>query len=616
MLNPRILLTDKIPIGSGEHLTPEYGDALKTAGVYPWFWDFNSNLILLTPNILELMPRADEENLYLYKFIEEHLEKDEVRSFYNILKAFIREEYPAERDFRLKNHQGNTSFWMRVSGKLLKNGQRLEGALGHIRNISDSVSLRNAMEEGKEFLDTLINLIPLPIYYKNTNGQYQFFNKAFTDIVMMEGEDIKGKTAYDLYDAKQAADIIANDSNLINKKGLRVYEKKLTFRNGRSRDFIIHKTPDQSRKSGVVKGIAGFMLDITDQNRSDRRISRLMDIMELVLEINHAILAIPDLESLLEFILNKIPRVIKGADCGTILLNDNGMVSVSASYGYLMDENCQFSFPVNESFMYKEGRGLPDSAVIINDLQRVIQQGNFPALLPTKAGRTVQSSLCSPILRNGQILGLFSLDSFTNTIFTDEDIEVMEYLIEQLAVILDKQELYQRVLGLSRFDSQTGLSNRHYFKEQAQSALNRARRTHQTLIIVLVDLDSLKSVNDFWGHEAGDSMIIAFSRLLQDSFRESDILGRLGGDEFTGVFYDTTLSQLESRFCEFSDNPPLFSVSDGSVACRFSYGMAEFPGESESLDELIGIADKRMYDMKMKRKAGLGRLTKEDLLIS
>jgi len=614
MLNPKIILTDEIPIGSGEHLTSVYDNALKTAGVYPWFWDFEKNKILLTPNILELMPRADSEDLYLYRFIEDHLEKEEVHLFYKILKAFVREQSPSESDFRLKSLQDYGSYWMRVSGKLLTNEQGLSGVIGHIRNISDSVSLKTAVEESKDFLDTLINLIPLPIYYKNVMGRYQFFNKAFSNIHNMTKEEVKGKTASELYGEKQAVEIIAGDKELINKKGLIVIEKSLTLRNGETRDFMIHKTPDLSRRRGIVKGLAGFMLDITVQKKASRRISRLMDIKELVLEINHAILSIPDLESLLEFILKKIPRVIPGADCGTILLNRNGMVTVSASYGYILKSNEEFSFPVTESFMFIEGKGLPDSAVIINDLQKVVSEGNYPPLLPTADGRTVQSSMSSPIIRHGNVLGLFSLESFTNCIFTDEDVEVMEYLDEQLAVILDKQELYQRVLGLSRFDSLTGLSNRRFFKEQAQAALNRAQRTNQTLIILLADLDYLKRVNDLWGHEAGDSMIISFSRLLQESFRDSDILGRLGGDEFTGVFHDTSRVNLEHRFKAFTESPPLFSVREGDIACRFSYGLAEFPQESHSLDELIKIADRRMYEMKELTKSKTGFMQKEDLL--
>lgn len=615
LFNPRISLTERIPIGTGEYLTPVYEDALRTAGVYPWHWDIRENRILMTPGILDLMPRADKEELRLDQLLSEHLDAEALQNFYSILNAFIREESPTDCDFRLKRPQDGTAWWMRISGRLLKNENGIEGALGHVRNISDSVSLRTAVEETEDFLDTLINLIPLPIYYKNTKGQYKFFNRAFADLNRLKDDEIRGKTASDLYDREQAEDIMANDTNLINKKGLSVFEKTLTFRDGRTRDFMVRKTPDISRKRGVVKGLAGFMIDITDENRASRRISRLMEIKELVLEINHAILSIPDLESLLEFILNKIPQVIRGADCGAILLNDDGMVTMTASFGYVVNEEDRFSFPVTQSFMYREGEGLPDAAVIINDLQEVVSGGDYPALLPTLAGETVRSSMSSPILRDGKVLGLFTLDSFRNRIFNEEDIEVMEYLIEQLAVILDKQELYQRVLGLSRFDSLTGLSNRHYFKELAQSAINRAGRTDQSLIVVLVDLDSLKAVNDFWGHEAGDAMITSFSRRLKESFRDSDILGRIGGDEFTGVFHDTGLKDLEVRFRALIDTPPLFSVSDGTVACRFSYGMAEYPGESESLDELIRIADSRMYKMKIGKKGGNAVVSKENLLM-
>ncbi|MDA3956165.1 diguanylate cyclase [Oceanispirochaeta sp.] len=614
LVDPNIILTDKMPLGSDGHLTPEYDTVLQSAGLYPWFWDFNKNQIHLTTNLLDLLELTDLKDSNLYSFIFSQLERKDAQHFFRILKSIIRMKKIEEKNFRLKKRTGKVSPWLRISGTFLKKKGQIYGAVGHVRNINELVNQEDSLEENREFLNTLINLVPLPIYYKNQSGQFQFYNNAYSKILRLSVDEIHGKTVYDIYDRDQAEILSRDDNKLMQKQDVQIFERKVRFRDGRIRDFIIHKTPDYSRKDGRVKGLAGFMLDVTDQKSASRRITRLMDIKELVLEINHAILSIPDLESLLEFILKKIPRVIEGADCGTILLNHNGMLTVTASFGYIMDKTETFSFPLNTSFMIKENQGLPEKAVIINNIQQVISSGNHTPLLPTKSGKTVHSFMGSPIIRNGHTLGLFSLDSFSNNIFTEDDIEVMNYLNEQLAVILDKQELYQEVLGLSRFDSLTGLSNRHFFQEQAHAALNRAGRTGQKLIIVLADLDSLKSVNDFWGHDAGDAMIMTFSRLLKESFRDSDILGRLGGDEFTGVFHDTNRDDLEVRFNSFRETPPSFPVTGGSVSCRFSFGTALYPDDSSSLDELIKIADMNMYRMKEAGKQQRGVVTMEFLL--
>lgn len=616
MLNPLIVLTDKIPMGKDRYLTQEYGSSLEDAGVFPWYWDIEKKQMFLTPNILKLLPEADSSDFNLYPAVQKQLDSHYSKQFFKIIKSFIRLEKAENYEFQIKSVSGGPAPWIRVSGSYVKEGETIIGVMGVLRNIDESISLQNNLQESRNFLDTLINLIPLPIYYKNLKGEYEFFNKAFSDFLNMPDTNITGSTAFEIYSSRQAEQFTENDKAVFRKRDVSIYDDTVAFRDGTKRDLMVYKAPYISTSDDQVKGLAGFILDMTEQNEAKQKISRLLEMKELVLEINHAILSIPDLESLLEFILQKIPKVVKNSDCGTILLHKDGLLTVTAAYGYDISDTRNFSFPVESSFMYKDGEGIPEEVVIINDIQRVVKEGNHPPLLKTKSGKTINSFMGAPIIREGRLLGVFSLDSYSNYIFREEDIEVMNYLNEQLAVILDKQKLYQKVLGLSRFDSLTGLSNRHYFQEQALAALSRAGRNKQTLVVLLADLDSLKPVNDFFGHDAGDAMICSFSSLLQESFRDSDILGRMGGDEFTAVFHDTDRLHLEKRFNDFRDSPVSFDVPGGKVACRFSFGFAEYPGDSTSLDELIRIADQRMYEMKKKGKLKRGLVSRESLLIT
>ena len=577
--------------------------------------DLEASKFLLTPNFLKLMPEAEGYSSNLYPVLHENLSAEAARQFSRIIKSFIRGEKAEDYDFSMTDSGGHP-VWLRVSGRYQRKDQKVVGVVGTIRNISEAVTLQESLEESRNFLDTLINLVPLPIYYKNNREEYEFCNRAFADLLSLPEEDMAGKKASDFYSADQAARFSLDDRKVLDEKAVRIYDDRVTMKNGDVRELMIHKAPDISPWDGRVKGLAGFILDKTEQNSINRRISRLVDLKELVLEINHAILSIPDQKSLLSFVLHKIPRVVKHADCGSILLFDGENFSVYASFGYNTEEISNFSFPLKSSFMYREDEGIPQDVQIINDLQALSRQNGYIPLLSTEAGGIVNSFMGAPILRNGEVLGIFSLDSFTNHAFGDEDVEVMNYLIEQLAVILDKQELYQKVLGLSRFDSLSGLSNRHYFQEQARATLSRAERMGQKLVILLADLDSLKPVNDFFGHEAGDAMIKCFSSLLKESFRDSDILGRMGGDEFTAVFHDTDRERLEARMESFRHDPKLFRVEGhGYAACRFSFGTAAFPQDSGSLDELIGIADKRMYEMKLQGKKGRVPYTRDTLLV-
>ncbi len=616
MINPEIVLTDYIPIGSGEYLTPEYDRALGQAEVYPWFWDLNLDRLLLSPHSLDLLPQAEEEGLRLFSLVNKAMLPGDIRRFHRILASSLRDGKLEEQNFRILHPESDKPVWMCISGDLIRKGARPLGVLGHIRNISMSVNLEASVEESRDFLNNLINLIPLPIYYKNPLGYYEFFNSSFEAYMARPAEKILGKSVYNLYTREQAERFTADDISLIDKKDFKAYKDHILFPDGEERDVEIYKMPDMSREDGSVKGIAGCILDLTEQKRSSLRIRRLNAIMELVLEVNHAILSIPDMESLLEYILSKIQTVIPGADCGSILINEDGVLRLSAVFGYLKKGMKKFKLPLESSFPYDKKDGIIKKTTIINNPTELPPRPGAPEFPETVSGDIIRSLIATPIFRDGELLGMFSLDSHRESAFNGEDIEVMDYLNEQLALILDRQDLYQKVLGLSRFDSLTGLSNRHYFQEQADNALKLAERRGDGLIVLLADLDGLKAVNDFWGHEAGDAMITCFSDLMRKSFRDSDILGRLGGDEFTGLFHDTTSHDLQERFEEFRSRPPRFTVKGGTAACRFSYGLAVFPADGRSLNTLVRVADERMYQMKEKSRSRRGRVTRESLLNS
>ena len=617
LINPEIILTDYIPIGSGEFMTPEYDQALSRADVYPWYWDLKLNRFLLSPHGLDLLPQASEEGIHLFDLVEKAMMRGDIKRFNKVLKSTFRNESMEDQNFRILHPHSEKPVWMRISGQVLKKDGRIQGALGHIRNISMSVNLEASIEESRDFLTNLINLIPLPIYYKNPMGYYEFFNSSFEKYMARPADKILGKSVYNLYSRDAAERFTADDIALIDKKDFLIYTDHVLYPDGQERDVEVYKMPDLSRDDGSVKGIAGCILDLTEQKRASLRIRRLNAIMELVLEVNHAILSIPDMESLLEYILGKIQTVIPSADCGSILINDNGTLHITASFGYVKKGMKDIAIPLEQSLSYDRTKGAILKTRIIEEPDEKIVKNGGPPMARTRSGERVRAVISTPIYRDGELLGLFSLDSVREKAFTEEDTEVMDYLNEQLALVLDRQDLYQKVLGLSRFDSLTGLSNRHYFQEQGEVAIKLAERRGDNLIVLLADLDGLKPVNDFWGHEAGDAMIRCFSEMLQNSFRDSDILGRLGGDEFTGLFHDTAREDLDERFEKIRKNPPRFPVSDGgTVACRFSYGLAVFPADGRSLEALTRVADMRMYEMKERSPFRRGKATRESLLNS
>lgn len=150
-------------------------------------------------------------------------------------------------------------------------------------------------------------------------------------------------------------------------------------------------------------------------------------------------------------------------------------------------------------------------------------------------------------------------------------------------------------------DELTGLYNRRGWFVVAEHELERARRAHSARVLLFVDLDGLKQVNDKLGHREGDRAIADAAAVLQSASRSSDIIGRLGGDEFVLLLGDD--GQAEGARRRMSAALDEHNARSGAgFELRLSIGAEVwFPDEACSLDELVRRADEEMYAEKASR---------------
>ena len=154
---------------------------------------------------------------------------------------------------------------------------------------------------------------------------------------------------------------------------------------------------------------------------------------------------------------------------------------------------------------------------------------------------------------------------------------------------------------LSVTDMMTGMLNRRGFFLHAERSFKVARRQGKPSALIFADIDGLKAVNDKLGHDAGDRLIQEGARILQDSFRDSDVVARLGGDEFAAFTLDSAqpqviLARIQKNievFRQLSLFPYRLSFSTGIVQCD--------PWSDLTLSDYLSLADKRMYEQKKGR---------------
>jgi diguanylate cyclase (GGDEF)-like protein len=159
------------------------------------------------------------------------------------------------------------------------------------------------------------------------------------------------------------------------------------------------------------------------------------------------------------------------------------------------------------------------------------------------------------------------------------------------------------LLTLSLTDELTDLYNRRRFFVLAEQYLKLAIRSKKRLLLFYLDMDDLKSINDRFGHNDGDQALIALGSILKKTFRESDIIARIGGDEFV-VLLESTDENDEILITRLHENIKNYNAEvSQNYKLSVSVGVADFnPEHPVSIDELLSKADALMYTQKRKRR--------------
>jgi two-component system cell cycle response regulator len=160
----------------------------------------------------------------------------------------------------------------------------------------------------------------------------------------------------------------------------------------------------------------------------------------------------------------------------------------------------------------------------------------------------------------------------------------------------------QKLLQMATSDPLTGLFNRGYVDDRFSIELSRARRYRKLLTIAVIDADRFKSLNDSYGHAAGDVVLRKLGAILRDSFRQSDTVARYGGEEFVVILpemdIETAQRKLESLRALVASTPMGLGSSGEEVQVTISAGLATFPQDGVDATELYALADERMFQAK------------------
>ncbi|MBC7575650.1 MAG: diguanylate cyclase [Herminiimonas sp.] len=153
---------------------------------------------------------------------------------------------------------------------------------------------------------------------------------------------------------------------------------------------------------------------------------------------------------------------------------------------------------------------------------------------------------------------------------------------------------------LALHDALTGLPNRRLFEDRLAIAMEHSRRIHRTTAVLYLDLDGFKEVNDTFGHEYGDKLLVSVASRLKIAARAEDTVARIGGDEFMIVLAElATVADVHgpaSNFVRVISEP--YFIDGQNLNVTVSIGISFFPNDADTVEALVGRADKALYEAK------------------
>lgn len=244
----------------------------------------------------------------------------------------------------------------------------------------------------------------------------------------------------------------------------------------------------------------------------------------------------------------------------------------------------------------------------IHQRQPVIH--NDYASLPHKKGLPVgHASLMReatvPLIRHDNVNAVIGVGNKPSD-YGDQDTELLQQVIEMAFEFLERQKVERHLEHIAYYDALTGLPNRSLLTDRISQALAHGKGTKELIAICYLDLDDFKRINDDYGYQVGDALLVSLARRLRQHLRQSDSLARLGGDQFvyilTGLRSNHECREAIQRILSLIRNP--IDVQGHRLLVSASMGVTLCPADQGGPEALLRHAHEAMYQAKVANKAG------------
>ena len=442
---------------------------------------------------------------------------------------------------------------------------------------------------------TLLDQLPDFIYVKDRRGRFVFANAAAgRNSKFHDAADLIGNTDFDILDDETARRLFAVEQDVMSTGNAAVdLEERVKLRDGRVLWLTTSKTPLRNA-AGQVVGLVGISRDITDRKRQDDRRHGHARLLEMIARGQPLQAVLDALVRTVEDELDDVTVSVLFLEEATNRLRHGATTRLPPGYVKLID-GIEIGPKVGSCGTAAWRR----SAVFVRDVLEDPLWEEYRELAVMFGFRSCWST---PIMgADGRVLGTFGLYSDTPRDPTELELELTAMATDIAGIAIERARAEERIHHMAHHDPLTGLPNRTLFWTQFSRALHEAQRENRKVTVAYIDLDNFKQINDTLGHAAGDEVLKALAARMAACIRVTDLLVRLGGDEFAIVFSNLNHDELGvlRRLQELRTaiSRPI-TVEDRSVVATCSMGVAFFPQDGETPEDLLARADRAMYEAK------------------
>lgn len=465
-----------------------------------------------------------------------------------------------------------------------------------VENITERKQAEEAVERGRKLLSSILGILPVGVCLTDESGHYRMMNDAYCAIYEYKQEEMLDQHYSVIMPPDQVALANAHYARLLSGDVGIPVERKRQRKDGNI--IYIEAANALMENEEGQKMVITTARDITERKRTEEIMRIRLQLLEYA--------TLHSLEELMQKALDEICD-LTNSPIGFyhFVDEDQNTLSLQAWSTRTLAEFCKaegrsLHYPISEAGVWVD---------CIHERKPVIH--NDYASLPHRKGlpaghAEVIRELVVPIQSKGRLVSILGVGN-KPTNYYEEDIELVSYIADIIWRIVERKhadeqirQLNSRLEQLAMTDELTGLENRRSFFKWGVEEIRRSQRYHSPLTLLMIDIDSFKTINDTFGHDAGDHMLCCVADTLQHLIRDIDKLARLGGEEFGILLPNTEMAEavkLADRL-RLAVERATCSVQDQKMNVTLSIGVATYDERIQDIDSLLKDADAAMYQAK------------------